>query len=81
MDDKGLEELGRVIDDAKEAEEHLEQIMPSAIHPDDDDYAGVNGPVSPAEEAGSSNEEHEIEDIEDVEHPEPEPAPAHTDEA
>lgn len=59
-----LTAVDKVVKDARAAEEHLEEVMPSAINPHDDDYAGMEGPASPAEEAHSAHVEDSIEDAE-----------------
>ena len=40
-----LDEVQTTIDSAHDAEDHLEEVMPDAIQPDDDGYAGMSGPT------------------------------------
>lgn len=40
-----LDEVQATIDSAHDAEDHLAEVMPDAIQPDDDGYAGMSGPT------------------------------------
>lgn len=41
----GTDNVQEKIDEARGAEEHLLQVMPSGIQPDDDAYEGMSGPL------------------------------------
>ncbi|MEP6630582.1 MAG: hypothetical protein ABJA89_08930 [Lapillicoccus sp.] len=40
-----LDHVQSTIDSAHDAEDHLADVMPDAIQPDDDGYAGMSGPT------------------------------------
>jgi hypothetical protein len=47
-----LEAVEARIDEARAAEDHLLEVMPSGIQPDDDAYAGMSGPTEGETEQG-----------------------------
>ncbi len=64
-----LDEVQTTIDSAHDAEDHLEDVMPDAIQPDDDGYAGMSGPTEGDVEEASEDvvETSETEDPKETE--------------